>query len=206
MDRGCCRRTSGKEDLLYVSEGAGYYNAYARVDVYRYWKHTLVGVLKGFEQPTGECTDAAGDVYVADISDAKVVEYAHGDATPLHTISTSPHRPVGCAVNLKNGDLAIANWSTRTNTGDAGQGNVAIYTHAEGKPKIYENSALYFVNAYDVSGDLFAAGETVSSPYTNGAFAYLAYQSKSFQQIDIPPPSGTYNWSGVVSVGWDGKY
>jgi hypothetical protein len=49
-----------QQDLLYVSNGDGL------VNVYRYWQHTLVGVLTAFKNPLGECTDAIGHVYIAD--------------------------------------------------------------------------------------------------------------------------------------------
>ncbi|HEY2475776.1 MAG TPA: hypothetical protein VGI19_13385 [Candidatus Cybelea sp.] len=64
------------QDLLYVTNQNGL------VNVYRYWQHTLVGVLTDFEQPMGECVDPSGNVYITDYQANKIVEYAHGAMKP----------------------------------------------------------------------------------------------------------------------------
>lgn len=185
--------------LLYVSNGDGI------VNVYRYWQHTLVGELTNFTKPEGECTDGSGNVYITDYGSGEIVEYAHGGKTPLRTINDSPYKPYGCAINLKNGDLAVANYSQSSYYSE---GNVAVYAGAKGKPAYYSNKYLYHVNAcaYDKYGDLLATGFYLYSGYylyTN--FAYLPAKSKDFEQIDLPP-SSSYGWGAVQGVGWDGEY
>jgi hypothetical protein len=132
-------------DLLYVTNPDGV------VNVYRYWQHTLVGVLTSFNQPEGECADGAGNVYIADYGAKKVFEYAHGGKSPIDTFDTSPYAPFGCAVNMRNGDLAVANYH------DQG-GNIEIYRRAKGEPVIYAypHVAGFRSVAYDNNGDLLA--------------------------------------------------
>ncbi len=128
MDAG-----AASHDLLYVTNQNGV------VNVYRYWQHRLAGVLTSFKYPQGECADAAGNVYIADYGANKLFEYAHGGKSPIRTIDVSPNSPFGCAVNIKNGDLAVANYygydsSTR--------GNIEIFRHAKGKPVVYSDRYL----------------------------------------------------------------
>jgi hypothetical protein len=187
--------------LLYVSNGDGI------VNVYRYSQRTLVGELTDFTQPMGECTDRAGDVYIADYGSSRLVEYVHGSKTPLRAIDDSPYRPYGCAVNPKNGDLAVANFSQASYYS---QGNVAVYKHAKGKPAYYSDEDLYNVNgcAYDKYGDLLVAGfdNFSSSFYASGSFGYLPAGSTDFAPIDLPPPTTCCGWGEVAGVAWDGEY
>src|SRR5580704_1128033 len=90
-------------DLLYVSNANGF------VNVYRFWQHTLVGVLTNFTQPTGECADAAGNVYIVDHSTSKIYEYAHGGTKAIKTLDDSASSPDGCSVDHNTGNLAVAN-------------------------------------------------------------------------------------------------
>jgi hypothetical protein len=188
--------------LLYVSNGVGI------VNVYRYAQRNLVGELTDFTQPMGECTDRAGNVYIADYGSSTIVEYAHGAKTPLRAINDSPYRPYGCAVSPKNGDLAVANFSQSSYYS---QGNVAVYKHAKGKPVYYSDVDLYNVNAcaYDKYGDLLAAGfyNYSSSFYASGAFGYLPAGSKDFELVALPPPTTCCGgWGEVAGVAWDGEY
>ncbi len=187
--------------LLYVSNGD------AIVNVYTYAERKLVGELINFKQPEGECTDAKGDIYITDAGAEKIVEYAHGAKTPTRTIKAGTYRPYACAINPKNGDLAVANLGG----GDTsyGQGNVAIYAHAKGSPTLYTNSEMVSVNgcAYDKYGDLLATAYFYGSsyPYDFTYFAYLPAKSHDYQLIDLFPSSYGYGFS-VYGLGWDGKY
>lgn len=187
--------------LLYVSNGDGI------VNVYRYWQHVLVGELTNFTQPQGECTDRIGNVYITDYGSGEIAEYAHGRKTPLRVIDASPYKPYGCAVNAKNGDLAVANYSQSSYYSE---GNVAVYAHAKGKPTYYSNNDLYHVNAvaYDKYGDLLTTGFYLySGYYLSTYFAYLPAKSKNYQEIELPPPdsSGWYQVP-VQGLAWDGEY
>lgn len=201
---GASARTDGgkaNKFLLYVSNGDGI------VNVYRYWQHLLVGELINFTTPEGECADANGNVYIADYGAGAVDEYAHGGKSPVRVIDTSPYKPWACAVNVKNGNLAVADYSQSSYYS---QGNVAVYAHAQGKPTYYSNKALYHVNgvAYDKYGDLLATGFYLySSYYLYTNFAYLPAKSTDYQEIQLPAPSSGswYGWS-VQGVTWDGEY
>ncbi len=118
------------DDLLYVSEEVG-----GNVRTYRYWHRKLVGVLTGFISPRGECVDRAGDVYIVDFEANDVVEYSHGSKSPIRVINVAPYWPLGCAVDTKTGNLAVANWWQGDGTGE---GSLAIYRHAKGKPVIFQ--------------------------------------------------------------------
>jgi hypothetical protein len=184
--------------LLYVSNGDGI------VNVYTYAERNLVGELINFKQPEGECTDAKDDIYITDSGDKKIVEYAHGAKTPIRTIKAATYRPYACAINPKNGDLAVANVSGYTSYS---QGNVAVYAHAKGKPTYYTNPDMPSVNgcAYDKYGDLLATAYFYGSsyPYNFVYFAYLPAKSHNYQLIDL---ISSYFGLTVSGVGWDGKY
>jgi hypothetical protein len=191
--------TGPGHDLLYVT------NANGVVNVYRYWQHTLAGVLTNFKQPEGECVDAAGNVYIADYGAKKVFEYAHGGSSPIKTIDTSPYAPYACAVNLANGDLAVANYFSYHQ-----RGNIAIYRHAKGKAVIYNASfVLGFRSvAYDGKGNLLATnGNGFSSSSYGSTFAYLP--KNAVKLIYMPfcynSSCGGY-WITVGGIQWDGKY
>jgi hypothetical protein len=189
------------QDLLYVSNGNGI------VNVYGYFTHNLVGELIDFTQPEGECSDAKGDVYVTDYGAGDIDEYTHGGKTPLRVIDEKGYNPYACAIDLRSGDLAVANWGSGSYYS---QGSLAIYAHAKGKPTYYSSKDLYHMNgvAYDRYGDLLVTGfYYYSSVYLETYFAYLPAKSKDFQEIALPPPnsSGWYMTS-VLGVGWDGEY
>lgn len=186
-------------DLLYVSNENG------TVNVYKYADRTLVGALTDFRWPVGECTDKAGDVYITDWVANKIVEYAHGGTTPIYTIRDQ-FAPYGCSVNPVNGNLAVANEGNFYNP--YRPGNLFVYAHARGKPTKYQGSDedSFLGCAYDRRGDLLAATSFgISEPvYTH--FYYLPKLGKSIELLDMPGPSNGYEWGGVQSVAWDGKY
>ncbi len=192
MDAGAARW-----DLLYVT------NANGLVNVYRYWQHTLTGILSDFDHPEGECSDAAGNVYIADSGARKVYEYAHGAKRPIKTIEDSGYDPYGCAVNLKSGDLAVANfYDSRSHS----RGNIAIYRHASGKAVIYDDSYLrgFRSCAYDDNGNLLATdGNGYSSSSYGSRFVYLP--KKAVKLISIDFSSSGYPFY-VQAIQWDGKY
>ena len=192
---------TAKQDLLYVSNGDGI------VNVYRYSQHNLVGELTNFTQPEGECTDGSGNIYITDYATSAIAEYAHGGKAPLRVIDGSPYRPYGCAINPKNGDLAVANYSK---VGYYSDGNLAVYAHAKGSPTYYSTSGLNQVNAcaYDKYGDLLVTGFTRYSSRFRTNFAYLSAKSENYQGIALPPPNSSYGWdeAPVQGMGWDGEY
>ncbi|HEY6325808.1 MAG TPA: hypothetical protein VIW73_04735 [Candidatus Cybelea sp.] len=188
-----------QQDLLYVSNGDGV------VNVYRYWQHTLVGVLGNFTNPEGECTDAAGDVYIVDEKAEKIYKYAHGGTKAIKTIDDSPQAPFSCAVNQATGDLAIANYGENY----YGAGNITIYPHGSGKPTIYKtgDNLDHFVSCnYDHRGDLFSTSDNGYGSFYSSYFYYLPKQGKSLKPMTLPGPSRSWQWGSGASIVWDGKY
>ncbi|MGB6645372.1 MAG: hypothetical protein WBE35_10085, partial [Candidatus Cybelea sp.] len=175
MDAG-----AASHDLLYVTNENGV------VNVYRYWQHTLEGVLTDFKDPQGECADAAGNVYIADNGANKLFEYAHGGKSPIRTIDVSPNSPFGCAVNIKNGDLAVANFNYDNST----RGNIEIFRHAKGKPVVYSDRYLLGFQslAYDGKGNLLATNGTgYDSSYYGAQFVYLPKNGIKLIAIEFCP-------------------
>ena len=94
---------------LYVSN-----NALGTVNAYTYPEGRLVGTLTGFISPFGECTDAAGDVFIVAYSDSSkksstIYEYAHGGTAPIATLS-DPTVAFGCAIDPRPATLRIRWW------------------------------------------------------------------------------------------------
>jgi hypothetical protein len=182
--------------LLYVIDSFG-----RTVDVYTYPQQQPVEQLTGFQEPDGLCADASGDVFVADARAYDIVEYAHGGSTPIATLADADSSPGGCAVNPKTGDLAVANEEVWGN--HFGWGNVAIYKHGHGKPKLYADySAVGFIDsyescAYDENGNLYVSGYNSNG---NG-LAELPNGTTTFTNITLN--KFFFSWGGVQ---WDGKY
>jgi hypothetical protein len=154
------------QDLLYVSNRDGI------VNMYGYQSRHLVGQLLDFTSPAGQCTDASGNVYITDYGTDEIAEYPHGGKRPLRIIDGSPYEPYGCAVNPKNGDLAVANYGQYSYDS---KGNLAVYAHAQGTPTYYTDSNMDHVNAcaYDKYGDLLVTGFVVF------AYEYIQHISRT---------------------------
>lgn len=188
----------GQRDLLYVS------NANGTVSVYSYWQRRIVGVLTNFKQPLGECVDRDSNVYVTDYKAKKIYEYAHGAKKPHRVIDDYPQAPDGCAVDLANGDLAIANYGPTYYEG----GNITVYPHGTGKPIVYGLSRFdHFLNcAYNRHGDLLATSKWGYSHYYYTNFYYLPKGSSKLLPMNLPGPSRSWNWNYPQTLAWDGTY
>jgi hypothetical protein len=177
-------------DLLYVSDQG------SNVFVYSYPQAKPVGVLSGFIDPRGACVDPAGNVYVVSLANRSgdggiITEFAHGGTTPIVTLQ-DPYVALGCAVDPKTGDLAVA--SRRA---------VAIYADARGTPAIYSSIVYGFAYcAYDDNSDLFLSA--IDSDRGTDLVRFAA-GGNSFQQISVPVKLQS-NESQGSSVLWDGKY
>jgi hypothetical protein len=173
------------EDLLYVT------NSYT-VTVYDYPSGKHVGTLKHFYRPQGECSDPAGNVFIADGN--TVQEYAHAGTKPIQSFSLSGYASTSCAVDSTTNDLAIT-WNAGLSSG-----YVAVYDNESGTPHLYTiGSMLYVFCGYDTGSNLFIDGLTVS--YEKFAFVELAKGGSTLQPISL-----NENFQNPGAVQWDGKY
>jgi hypothetical protein len=170
--------------LLYISD---FINADVEVFTYPYLR--LAGVLTGFKELRGECTDPSGYVWIVDQDLGEVFEYAHGGTTPVNVL-TAPD-PFGCATSPTNGDLAVS-------YGAAGQ--IEIFHNAAGSGTVVTdpNFAGTIFLGYDKSGNLFVDGYDSSYHFH---YAELPAGSSSFTDITLSQTP-----AGFGNVQWDGKY
>jgi len=192
---------AAKHDLLYVTDGA------ANVYVYTYPQGRHVGTLTGFISPLGECTDAAGDVFIVSSNGGKgslqsaiITEYAHGGKKPILTLTVS-QAGSGCTVDPSTGNLAVAgSWDYY------GQylGAVSTYTASgEQLVTIYTRSFNAFsMCGYDAQGNLYLSSEAGS--HEEDLVRLPADTSDGFQAISVNEP--LYAYHAPVSVQWDGTY
>lgn len=186
------------QDLLYVS------NANGTVNVYKYWTHTLVGILTSFQLPAGQCVDRKGDVYIVDYKAKTISEFAHGGTKALKVITES-YEPIACAVDRTTGNLAVANYGATR--GYTHAGSLAIYAHGEGKPTYYGRGGHFSACAYDDRGDLLASSYDGYSGYYYGDFYYLPKNGTSILSIELPgPTSSRSDWGYVNGLAYDGQY
>ncbi len=178
-------------DLLYISDDG-------TNDVYTYaYPHIkLKGTLTGFAVPYGECVDNVGDVFIVDMGASDIVEYAHGGSSPIAVLSDPGYSPAACSVDPTSGTLAVTNVQKQS----GGQGNVAIYKHAKGRPKAYYTDPVMDNVGYcdyDNKGNLFVDG------LTDGKFAFaeIPAGSTTFRNITLSQPIGSPG-----GVQWDGTH
>jgi len=118
----------------------------------------LKATLSGFAQPQGLCTDAKGDVWVANTGTNQMIELSHAGVV-INTIDDAYGHPVGCAVDPASGNLAV------TNIYDfSGGGHILVYTSPSSPPKLLQNPAQYhnFFAAYGPKSTLWVSGLTSS--------------------------------------------
>jgi hypothetical protein len=91
--------------LLYLSDSGR-----DTIDIYDFHAphNGLIGQLKGFKTPGGECSDTAGNVYITDdINSNNVLEFAHGSKKLTRVLSVNAY-PDGCSVDPTTGNLAVS--------------------------------------------------------------------------------------------------
>jgi hypothetical protein len=115
----------------------------------------LEGTLTGFDKPAGLCSDKSGNIWIVNNGSSQIELYSRA-GTLLKTIDDSGYWPVGCSVNSKNGDLAVANIRTTTD----GTGNVMIYPDGSEPGSALGNPVQteYYYPAYDTNGNLYVDG------------------------------------------------
>lgn len=179
---------TSSRNLLYISD-----SSLGTVVVYTYYPGpiTYVGLLIGASDPQGECVDKNQNVWVADYV---LLEYARGQSEPIAMLGDPYGGLVDCSVDPVTGNLAAVTFQIV-------YGNVAIYKHAAGKPKIYVLNNFNEVEAcaYDGSGNLFIAGPSRSS----GTFqlAELRHGGRRFGIVTLNQAIGS-----AGGMQWDGKH
>jgi hypothetical protein len=189
------------DDLLYVADqGAN------KVYTYSYPAGKLVGTLTGFDEPGGECVDTSGDVFITNFGAANIVEYPHGGASVIATLTDPSAYPFGCSFDRKTGDLAVTNWGTY---GGYLHGDLAIYKDAQGAPMTYTDPSIYwyYYCTYNDSGNLFVDGYTT---YSHFLVAELPRGKAALRDITINNPgkyAGSMQWSGkYLAIANDGGF
>jgi hypothetical protein len=193
--------TSG-QDLLYLSAGTG---GSGFINVYSYPAGKLVGQLTGLLEPPGECVDSSGDVFAisyanTSFNSSTIYEYAHGGTSPIATLA-DPGVGMGCSVDPTTGNLAVGN---SYNPYYKSQGSVAVFTAAQGTPKLYYSSSVPEFGAcgFDDNGNLYLQGWL---PSRQIGFAELPKSSDSIQTITLAKQIYTRGY-WIPSVQWDGKH
>ncbi len=181
------------EDLLYLSNVRG-----QSVDVYSYPQGVLVGSLTGFGKPRSECSDAAGNVWIADVGGLDVIEFPHGSTTPIVALDTAGP-PMGCSVDPVSGNLAV--------TGGTNGIVLSVFRHTArggwlGPAKFSATNMRGEFCGYDAQGNLF-----VDEASGKGAFRFaeLSYHGRVLKSVtlgqNIVAP-GQVQWDGTnLAVG-----
>lgn len=183
-----------RRDLLYVSDSFPYGSN--DVFVYSYPRGKLKGKLTGFNEPSGQCVDKAGNVFITNFGASQILEYAHGGKSPINTLSDPGYYPLGCSIDPTTGNLAVTNRLSTSFTA----GDVAIYPHASGTPKSYTDPNFYYYEfcGYDNQGNLYIDGTTKGSALE---FATLPSGGASFSTLTLNQGIG---FPGGVQ--WDGTH
>jgi len=162
-------------DLLYVSGGPT-----NKVYVFTFPDGKLVQTLTGFDNPTAECSDGAGNVWIGD--NTGLYEYAHGGTTSIAML----HGAVGggCAEDPLTGNIAATN-EDAVLVWTPGSGNPTTYTFPWQRLEYcgYDNSGNLFIDLHDDGATL------LELPYGNATLQAL-YLSKH-----IASP-GQVQWDG----------
>jgi hypothetical protein len=175
------------EDLLYIS------NVYT-VTVYSYPRGKHVGTLTGFYRAAGECSDQAGNVYVA--NEDTELEFRHGGTKPIKKLTLSGYLAVDCSVDPTTGNLAVTWNQTASSTN-----YIAIYKHSSGAPTLYSlKGDFVFYCGYDTAGNLFVDGQ-VGYGSQNVVFVELPSGEAKLKNITL-----NQSFQHVGAVQWDGKY
>lgn len=181
---------AGSNARVYISAGD-------EVEVYKYAQDYFLESLTGLQSARGECSSASGELFVANYGDGDVLSFLPGAKHAQYIADPSPY-PVDCSTDPTTGSLAVAN---EYGTTQSSSGNVAIYSHAKGKPKVYQYGGFSKITscAYDGAGDLIVTGYK-SSLLT---FAYLPPRAKKLESLSVEVSA---DWRGPAFVRWDGMH
>lgn len=187
--------------LLFVSD-----QATSDVYIFNLTTLALVGTVTGFTFLNGLCSDASGNVWVANYVgylQSYIVELSHTGS--YLTEVYDPGLAAGCAVDPTTGDLAVANQYSYYYSNDCG--NVVVYQlPSQYYPSRYTNPALgctsYFFASYDQHGTLFVDGPATF--YSGFALSKLPAGESSLETVTIK--RGTIYFPGGVQWYSAGHY
>src|SRR5271165_4406936 len=183
-------RATTASELLYVSD-AGTFD----VLVYDFPALTLVGTLTGFNEPQGVCSDAHGNVWIANTGTQQMREFAHGGTTPIKRLADPLGYPAGCAIDPRSGNLAVTNLENFS-----GAGSVLVYEKAGGTPTPYSDPQVdaYYFAGYDAGGNLYVSGRSSKNAYR---LSVLPHGSSRMSLVAVH--GGTIDFPGTVA--WNGS-
>jgi hypothetical protein len=191
------------------------------VDIFTLPDLVLKGVITGFNEPQGMCSDTSGNVWVTNTGATDILELSRTGSV-IDTLTDPDGYPVGCAVDPATGNLAVANLFNFTSRPfSSGSGEVEIYVGvAHSGPTSLANPDQYY---YDFVGyqrgpsssakrgtgiaqsNLFVDGETASSAFilseiTSGSSAFFTI-NLSGGTIYIPGLVQWYRIGPYLAVG-----
>ena len=157
------------------------------------WKWTTTGVEVLFG---GMCSDAAGNVWLA--NNAEMFEFNHLGKL-INTLHMARGYAQSCAVNPRNGDLAVL-----LNARHNGTPHVAVYCCASKNPVrlVIPGLPRYDFGAYDSNGNLFVDGYNRSSEQ----FELGVVPENRVRGHLISISGGTINIAGFVQWYAPGNY
>jgi hypothetical protein len=181
----------GLSPLIYVSDVAA-----NTLTFYAYSNGKERGsISSGLSEPQGVCSDASGNVFVANTNDSNVIEYAHGAKTSSQTLQLTGELPAACATSA-TGILAVANICSSPSC-DAG--NVAFFAGESGSPTSVTcpNLFRYYFLGYDKKGDLFVDGQNPSGQFSLCEIAKGSSKGKAIRLDKAPAFPGGVQWDGT---------
>lgn len=148
-----------------------------------------IGSISGLNSPGGECTSGKSTFWI--VSGNGLVNYTYDGKNTHKTLSITAGTPGGCAVSVKNGDIAV--------TLLPGDG-IVIFKHGKQSGEEIESGLdeTYF-DGYDGKNDLFVDGFNQNG--SAAALVEMASGGKKFETVSLP---NTVDFPGAVQ--WDGKY
>jgi hypothetical protein len=159
------------------------------VDVYNS-ALTLIATLTGFSEPQGLASDTAGDIFIADTVNSRIVVYENDYATVKETLNDPGQYPAGVAVQETSGLVGVTNIISTS----GGPGSVSIYAKFSPNPCVTvsnPNFARVYFDAFDAVGNLYvdgqdANGNTVVGVVRNGCKSNIITQLLVGNTIQFP--------------------
>jgi hypothetical protein len=151
---------------------------------------SLKGTVTGFNDPQGDCADAAGNIWVANTEGYEMLKVSRTGKVSEALVDPTGY-PIACAIDPTTGNLAVANIFTYSYTA----GEILIYKHAAGIPTAYSNpsQAEYFFDGYDRSGNLYTDGLTFNKTFI---LSELSKGGQSMRTVNIS--GGSIYFPGMV--------